>query len=79
MASQAPVINPSPGDEPEPLPDPGDLPGPDAAPVPRDPASAAGRLVERQLERLPEQPQLPPPVDQRAQSGPIEDLRGPLG
>ena len=59
---------PSPGEQPGPLPDPG------------DPGSTAGRLVERQLERLNEQTdQLPGPVNAPAQSVPIDDLRGSLG
>ena len=69
-----PGDQPSPGDEPEPLPDPGDLPGPDAPPIPRDPASTAGRLVERQLDRLPEQPAAP---GTREPTGTVRADRGP--
>jgi putative nucleotidyltransferase with HDIG domain len=61
-------------DDPGALPDPGNLPRPDSPAVPGNPVGNPGRVVERQLERLPKQP-----VPLRKQSVPVPRPSGRLG
>ncbi len=75
---------PGPGDEPGPLPDPRNLPGPNPPTIPGNPGNAAGRPVERQLERLPEQSRLlrgpvKPPKPTGQPPGQLRHHPGPLG